>query len=193
MRTLRLLLAAAATIGFAATCRGADQGHHRKGDRRRRFPRSDLRRAGRGLLQSRRPGCQARRIAGQRPGHRRSVRQSRLRADPLGRRPSGAERRQDHVHRRQIAEIAVDHHDAPGHQQAGGPQGQDAGLSAAPAAPTTTRRRRCCTASFTWMPARITRSSRSRASPSASPPWSTTISRAPRFRSRTPPWPSRPD
>ena len=33
-------------------------------------------------------------------GHRRDFRQSRLCADPVGRRASGAERRQDHVHRR---------------------------------------------------------------------------------------------
>ena len=114
--------------GLGRQCRRADQGHHRQGDRRRRLPRADLCRARRGLLQSRRARRRAGRIAGQRPGDRRAVGQSRLRADPVGRRTGGAERRKDRIHRRRVAQIAVDRHHAARDRQTGGSQGQDAGF-----------------------------------------------------------------
>ena len=105
-----------------------DQGHHRQGDRRRWLPRAHLCGARSGLLQSRRPRREPGRARSALPGHWRHLRKSHLRADPIWRRTSGAERRQDQVHRRRVAEIAVDHHRAAGHHQAGGPEGQGARL-----------------------------------------------------------------
>ena len=53
-----------------------------------------------GFFKAEGPRRHARRIAGELAGFGRAVRQSRLRADPLGRRAGGAERRQNHLHRR---------------------------------------------------------------------------------------------
>jgi len=52
------------------------------------------------------------------------------------------------IHRRRVAQIAVDYHHAAGHRQAGRSQGQDAGVRAARRRRLRTRCRRCCTAFF---------------------------------------------
>ena len=107
---------------------GADQDRHRQGGRRRRPAHPKLHRDGQGLLQGRRPGRPLRRAGRPAADDGGPLRQRRFHSDPVRRRPGGAERRQASLHRRPVAEAAVDHRHQAGDQDGRGPQGQDAGL-----------------------------------------------------------------
>ena len=171
MWMLRSALRLAATASWAApfglaAANAQTADHVRQDDRRQRLPHSELRRDGSGLLQGGRPRRPLRFVDRQGAGHRRTVRQRRLRADPLRRRAGGIERA------RRSATSSANRSSRSGSsscaRRSASPRTSRArpSATAAPVRPTTTKARRCSTASSIWTPARTTRSSRSRARPS---------------------------
>ncbi len=97
---------ALAALSLAGPAAAADQDHDRQGGRRQRPSYSELHRRRRGHLQGGRPRSALHPVERQGAGDGRPLRQSRFRADPVGRRAGRAKRRRDPLHRRPVDVVA---------------------------------------------------------------------------------------